>query len=344
MDAMLLETVQHHAATDKVAPPVPRVSVVAPTYHRPELLARCLAALVSQSLDPNEYEIIVADDAASDATCRQVEELAAHAGVTIRYVAVATAHGPAAARNAGWKAAHAPIIAFTDDDTAPDPNWLAAGVAALESDAELAAATGRTVVPLPDAPTDYERNESGLENSEFLTANCFCRRDVLKELGGFDERFRAAWREDSDLHFALLRSGRRIARVADAVVVHPVRPASWGISLKQQRKVQYDALLYKKHPALYQQRIRARPPSRYYLTVVTLAAGATALALGYFAVGVAALIVWAGLTVAFCLRRLRGNARTLRHVAEMALTSALIPPLSIFWRLYGAARFRVLFW
>ena len=53
-----------------------RVSVVVPTYRRPDLLARCLAALAAQDLDPADYEIIVADDAASDATRRQVEDWA----------------------------------------------------------------------------------------------------------------------------------------------------------------------------------------------------------------------------------------------------------------------------
>jgi GT2 family glycosyltransferase len=328
----------------KLAPPELRLSVVVPTYRRPALLARCLAALVGQSLRSDDYEIVVADDAADEATRRQVEELAGHAGVAIRYVPVTGRHGPAAARNAGWRAARGPVIAFTDDDTVPDPGWLAAGIAALESDPGLAAVTGRTVVPLPEAPTDYERNESGLQNSEFLTANCFCRREALEALGGFDERFRAAWREDSDLHFALLRQGRRIARVADAVVAHPVRPALWGVSLKQQRKVQYDALLYKKHPELYRERIRARPPWRYYVTVLALLLGIAALLLGYVVAGAVALLAWAALTLEFCSRRLRGNARTVRHIAEMAVTSALIPPLSIFWRLYGAVRFRVLFW
>jgi glycosyltransferase involved in cell wall biosynthesis len=343
MDAVMLDAVERPAEA-KLAPPALRLSVVVPTYRRPALLARCLAALVGQSLESDDYEIIVADDAASDKTRQQVEELATHAGVAIRYVLVTARHGPAAARNTGWRAARASVIAFTDDDTVPDPGWLAAGIAALESDPGLAAVTGRTVVPLPEAPTDYERNESGLQSSEFLTANCFCRRDVLQELGGFDERFGAAWREDSDLHFALLRHSRRIARVVDAVVVHPVRPAPWGVSLKQQRKVQYDALLYKKHPELYRERIRARPPWRYYVTVLALLVGGAALALGYVAGGLAAFAVWAALTLEFCVRRLRGNARTVRHIAEMAVTSALIPPLSIFWRLYGAVRFRVLFW
>lgn len=56
-----------------------------------------------------------------------------------------------------------------------------------------------------------------------------------------------------------------------------------------------------------------------------------------------ALGAWATLTIRFCERRLRATSRDPGHVLELIVTSALIPPLSVFWRLYGALRFRVLF-
>ena len=67
-------------------------------------------------------------------------------------------------------------------------------------------------------------------------------------IGGFDERFPEAWREDSDLQFTLLEQGYTIKPAPQAVVTHPVRPAPWGVGLKMQRKSQFEALLYKKHP------------------------------------------------------------------------------------------------
>jgi GT2 family glycosyltransferase len=324
-----------------------RVSVVIPTYRRPDLLACCLAAVLGQDFDPADYEVVVADDAADDATRRGapakrvVEELAADARPAVRYVAVTGNHGPAAARNRGWRAARGEVVAFTDDDTVPDPGWLAAGVPPFERDPELAAVTGQTVVPRPERPTDYERNEAGLESAEFLTANCFVRRAVLEQLGGFDERFTAAWREDSDLHFRLLAAGAKVVKVPGAVVVHPVRPAPWGVSLRQQRKTFFDALLYRKHPRLYRQRIRRRPPWDYYVTVAALTAGTAAAALGRWPVALAAAVVWSVLTGRFLAPRLRGTSRAPGHVTEMVVTSALIPPLSVFWRLAGAVRYRV---
>jgi len=57
----------------------------------------------------------------------------------------------------------------------------------------------------------------------------------------------------------------------------------------------------------------------------------------------AATLAWLALTVRLCLRRLEGTAHSASHVAEMALTSVLLPPLSVFWRLAGAVRYRVRF-
>jgi hypothetical protein len=128
----------------------------------------------------------------------------------VRYIALTGAHGPAAARNAGWRGARGAILAFTDDDCIPDPGWLRAGLSAFTGD--VAGADGTIVVPLPERPTDYQRDTAGLAGAEFATANCFYRRDVLAAVGGFDERFSMAWREDSDLFFALLERGYEVAR------------------------------------------------------------------------------------------------------------------------------------
>jgi glycosyltransferase involved in cell wall biosynthesis len=320
-----------------------RVSVVVPTYRRPELLDRCLDALAVQTMAPDSYEIVVADDAASDATLRQIEGFASKAACKIRYISVVQVHGPAAARNAGWRAARAPITAFTDDDTVPDPGWLEAGTGALERDIELAAVTGQVIVPLTSPPTDYERNEAGLETAEFVTANCFCRRSVLEMLDGFDERFTSAWREDSDLHFRLLEHGAKLMKAPAAVVVHPVRPASWGISVRLQRKSQFDALLYKKHPSLYRQHIWRLPPLDYYAIVSSFATALVATILGAWIACVLAIAVWAALMGRFLGRRLRGTSHAPAHVLEMLITSLFIPFLSVFWRLRGAVKFRVWF-
>ncbi|MCA1723248.1 MAG: glycosyltransferase [Thermomicrobia bacterium] len=202
---------------------------------------------------------------------------------------------------------------------------------------------GRIIVPLPPAPTDYERDVAGLERAEFATANCFYRREALDAVGGFDERFTAAWREDADLFFTLLERGDRVAYAPDAVVVHPVRPARWGVSIRQQRKSVFNALLYKKHPALYRDRIQRVPPLHYYGVVAGLLATAIGILRGNRRLTQVGCGLWVVFTERFCARRLHNTARAPRHIVEMAATSIAIPPLSIFWRLRGALRFRALF-
>lgn len=320
-----------------------RVSVVIPTLGRPRLLRRCLSALVRQTLPPDSFEIIVVDDGRSQTTRDIVAAYAGRSGAP-RLVVIEPApgaHGPAAARNAGWRAAQAPVIAFTDDDTVPALNWLAQ---ALNHFPDWASAiSGRVRVPLPDAPTDWQRTTAGLDGAEFVTANCLVRRAALDVVGGFDERYERPWREDSDLYFALLEHGYRVVAAPSALVLHPARPAPWGVSLRQQRNMLFDALLYKKHRELYRAKIAALPPLRYYAAVgllVTSLLCASFGAWGYAAVALAGWLLW---TLWFTAVRLHGARHTLRDALEMLVTSAAIPVLAVFWRLAGAVRYRVWF-
>ncbi len=322
----------------------PRVSVVVPTYKRPRMLARCLASLVMQSLPAHTYEIIVCDDGCDVETYEVVVSWAAQlhaAGYGIVYVPVTDTQGPAGARNRGFRVARAPVIAFTDDDTIADRRWLERGLSALREGAS--AVSGRIQVPVPAHPTDYEVDAAGLSRAEFATANCFVHRHMLDLIGGFDTRYTSAWREDSDLQFSILRAGGTIARADDAVVLHPVRPARFGVSMSQQRKSQFDALLYKKHRKLYRTRVAPSRPWLYYAIVGFGVATAVAAAAGERNTAIAGAIGWAALTALFAWRRLRATAHTPRHILEMVVTSVVIPPLSLFWRLYGALKFRVAF-
>jgi GT2 family glycosyltransferase len=167
------------------------------------------------------------------------------------------------------------------------------------------------------------------------------RRAALAEVGGFDERFERAWREDSDLQFTLLEESARIARCADAVVAHPVRPERWGVSLRQQKNVFYDALLYKKHPRLYRERILAAPPWNYYSVVALSIAAALFSFAGVIGSALVSAVVALILIAALARRRLRGTSHAPAHVVEMLVTSAAIPFLSVYWRLRGAIHFRV---
>ncbi len=331
-------------------------SIIIPTFKRHDLLLRALAAACQQLFPADEYEVVVADDAECPATRQLVESMAASSKCELRYVPVLHRHGPAAARNCGWREARGDILAFTDDDCIPDPLWLASGVRALlgaasftedesrtsdEASAvkEVQAAWGKLVMPIPSTPTDYERDSSGLANATFVTANCFVKREALAIVGGFDEQFRLAWREDTDLYFRLLEHGMYVRHVPQAIVVHPVRPARWGVSLFQQAKSQFDVLLYRKHPQLYRNHIPPFP-FLYVLIVGSSIVSLIAYLLGAYDTASLLAAAWIGLTARFAWKRLRGTSHSISHLLEMLVTSIAIPWLAIFYRImgYGAGK------
>ncbi len=149
-------------------------------------LLRLLDCLVGQTVVRERFEVVIGDDGSTDGS---TEGLAtAHGWVT---VAPGPPRNSYAARNRAAKAARAPVLAFCDADCLPEPEWLAAGLAALEG-ADLAAGLIRYVVP--ERPTvwtllDLENKDHELQlamgNAE--TANLFVRRELFEQLGGFDD-------------------------------------------------------------------------------------------------------------------------------------------------------------
>lgn len=320
------------------------ISVVIATRNRPHLLSHCLASLLWQRFDPARFEIIVVDAEPNACTRDIVTDWAVHAkrhGPRIMYIPSGRTRGIAAARNLGWRAARGEVIAFTNDDTVARPDWLQNGWNAF--DQHVQAVWGRVIVPYSTSARDYERQRKILEPTEFTSANCFCRALVLEELGGFDERFTMAWRDDQDLHFRLLEGSSRIVYAPSAVMTTPLRPPAWGESLRGQKKLQAEALLYKKHPKLYKQKIRRKSDWDCYLIVAALLSLLIALAAGQTAVAIASGITWLFFTVWFAAERRPVMPSTTGRFIELVVTAILAPPLVIFWRLVGAVRFRVPF-
>jgi glycosyltransferase involved in cell wall biosynthesis len=130
-----------------------QVSVVVATHRRAHLLPSLFDGLSAQvagdaALVADQLEVVVVDDASPDDTPIVLARLAEAADFTVRVIRQPENRGPAAARNAGWKASVAPIVAFTDDDCVPQPGWIDALVAAVRGGADIA--QGRTE-PDPEA-------------------------------------------------------------------------------------------------------------------------------------------------------------------------------------------------
>lgn len=314
------------------------ISVIIPTYQRPDLLRRCLHALANQSFSKENYEVIVVSDGPDEITRQTVEQFFKQ----FIFLSTPEKKGPAAARNYGWKYASGILIAFTDDDTIPNADWLCNIWQSYKGEREIAY-TGRVKVPVSNPPTDYEKNIAGLETADFVTANCCCTKAALEKTGGFDERFSMAWREDSDLEFQLILHQIPIVRLEDAVVVHPVRGAPWGISIKEQKKGMFNALLYKKYPQLYRKKIKPRPLWNYYVMVSASLVFITTVFSEYKNVATISFLIWFLFASSFVYKRLRNTSKKPDHVAEMILTSICIPFISIYWQLCGAWKYKVLF-
>lgn len=322
-----------------------RISVVIPTWRRPSLLLDCLHALSLQHFPVDHFEVIVVSDGDDPATADALRSWRGPDRLQLQYLQLPVKGGPAAARNMGWQNAVGQLVAFTDDDCQPEPDWLESLWCRHRASQTPMAYTGKVVVPLPagKAITDHARNTAHLAVADFITANCACTRDALLLTGGFDEEFTMAWREDSDLEFKLLRQHIPIQFVPTAVVRHPVRPTKWGSSMREQRKGAFNALLYRKHPDLYNERIGQAPPLLYYAMVLSLIAAIGSAAAGHTALAGFLLSLWVIAWLYFTGKRLTGTSHSLSHIAEMLVTSAIIPFLSVYWHFYGMVKYRSFF-
>ena len=321
------------------------ISVVIPTFRRPALLHKCLNAILAQHCPDCSFDVTIVSDGPDPATESLVQKIkCAYPGFPLYFHSLEKKAGPAAARNHGWKNSTGELIVFTDDDCIPSANWLAGYWARYQAhNQNLIAFTGKVEVPVPEKPTDYEKNVSHLSTAEFITANCACSRHALEMVNGFDEAFPVAWREDSDLQFRLMEKQVPIVHVQEAEVCHPVRPASWGSSLRDQQKSMFNALLFKKHPGFYRKRIAESPVWNYYVIFFSTIAAVAAAILNAPDALVAALFCWLLAVVSFLVRRLKGTDPSVSHRFEMVVTSVLIPYLSIYWTIRGALRYKVFF-
>lgn len=321
-----------------------KISVIIPTYRRTFLLKRCIDSVAKQDFDFKSYEIIVVCDGCDRGTETVVNEFKQKYPEHIfQFAQTNKRSGPACARNVGWHLASGELIVFTDDDCFAHYSWLNNFWNAYrQCGLTTAAFTGNVVVPLPNKPTDFEKNLSNIERSEFVTANCACSKTALETVDGFDESFSMAWREDSDLHFKLLSANIPIFKINDALIIHPVRNAKWGVSLYEQKKSMYNALLYKKFPTFYRTRIESEPHWSYYFIIFFFLAALVFAFTQIWLLLFLCLMSWFSLTSNFFINRISGTSKKITHVFEMIITSLLIPFLSVYWTLYGSFRFKKL--
>jgi histidinol-phosphate phosphatase family protein len=312
----------------------PTVDVVVPTIGRPSL-QRLLTQL--RAIDhPALGRVVVVDDRRVDGPSL------AQDGVV---VARSGGRGPAAARNVGWHRCLAPWVCFVDDDVVLRDGWFEALLHDIgEAGPKTAAVQGRVRVPLPPdrRPTDRERCVAGLESAPWITADMAIRRTALVAVGGFDERFRRAYREDTDLALRLQERGWQL-ELGRRGVDHPVTHASTWWCVQAQRGNADDALMTRLHGRDWRVRAGATRGALHAhvattgvaaATLATLAAGRptrwTALGAGW----------WGARTARWAWTRIAPGPRSAGEIVRMIVTSIAIPPVATAWALIGRARAR----
>lgn len=209
----------------------PFVSVVIPVYNDAQRLAQCLTALQHQTYP---HEVIVVDNRSTQdiqAICEQFK---------VRYC-YEPQPGNNAARNRGILAAKGEVIAITDADCVPDPNWLAAGVKAIATVPLIGGAirfsfrgSRPNVVEYADS-LSYLRQQDYIQSEHYAAgANLFIHRRVFEAVGYFDERLLNLG--DKEFCQRAHRAGFAIAYCAEAAVQHPARSTLKALLYKAQRQ------------------------------------------------------------------------------------------------------------
>ena len=211
----------------------PDVSVVVVSWNGRQYLEPCLNALLSQQ--GVDFEVIVVDNGSTDATT----DLVRAQYPSVRLVTLPHNRGYTGGNNAGAREARGRRVAFLNNDTVPEPEWLVRLCAGLQIDTGFLLATSRIVYMHDPAIVDSagdgmfrsggafkwhhgapaERALTSREVFSVCGAACLIERSVFEELGGFDEHFFAS-HEDVDLSYRARLRGYRCRYVADAVVRH----------------------------------------------------------------------------------------------------------------------------
>lgn len=233
----------------------PRFSVVVPTLDRPEHLTQLMTRLASQT--SQGFEVVVVDQS-SEAW----KDRASFPGLDLCYLRHPV-RGAVRARNLGAFIARGAVLAFTDDDCRPAPDWLAKAAVYFDEPAVVGVEglVRSERIGDPDYRSVTNEHFRGLG---FMTANFFIRAEDFYALGGFDVRFDDPhFREDTDLGWRALARGA-IPFGYDVQVFHPAHRREEGRESRAERDrfFEKDALLLKKHPDRFRTLFLAEPENK----------------------------------------------------------------------------------
>ncbi|HYS38859.1 MAG TPA: glycosyltransferase [Pseudonocardiaceae bacterium] len=228
----------------------PRVSVVVCAYNAEPTIGECLDAALS--LDYPDYEVIVVNDGSADATA------AILGGYPVRVISTEN-RGLSSARNSGLDAADGEIVAYLDSDAYPDPHWLrylshtfmttdVVGVGGPNLPPPGDGVIAECVARAPGGPAHVLLSDTVAEH--IPGCNMAFRVAALRQIGGFDPRFRAAG-DDVDICWRLQDRGWTLGFGPAAVVWHHRRNSVRAYWRQQRGYGRAEALLADKWPEKY---------------------------------------------------------------------------------------------
>lgn len=227
-----------------------KYSVIIPAYNAEDTIRDCLNSLINQSINKEEYEIIVVDDGSTDGTGEIVREY------PVKYFRQSN-HGPASARNHGSRNCQGEILLFTDSDCLPAFNWIEEITNPLQ-ELDVVAVKGvyrtrqRSLVAR-FAQLEFEERYELLKRAKYIdmvdTYSAAFRKDIFLQMGGFDESFPAANNEDTDLSYRLSLKDQKMVFSPKAVVYHLRHPDTICKYLKQKIwRGYWRMIVYKRYP------------------------------------------------------------------------------------------------
>jgi GT2 family glycosyltransferase len=219
------------------------ITVTIATLDRADALARCLDALLAGTRLP--AEVVVVDQGTGDGAATVVDQRCS-GPLSIRYIQQ-DRHGLSVSRNTALLHASCPVVAVTDDDCVPAPDWIASLERAFDSPARPDVVTGRVLPVGPATPEQYAiAPREGTQRADYRGRtlpwligsgnNYAVKRDWYLRVGGCDERLgvgspgQAA--EDMELFYGLLRQGARVSFEPDVTVFHERHSAAKRLSTR----------------------------------------------------------------------------------------------------------------
>lgn len=210
------------------------ISVIIPAYNAAKTIRNTVEAVISPKGLPAKPEIIVVDDGSNDDTVKILKDYPDVITIT------QPNSGPATARNTGAFFSKGEIVVFTDSDTIPHPDWLYELTKPFE-DNRIYATTGTYSIANPENElAQFIQREIALKHSNYKdfilfggSYNLAIRKRLFTQIGGFNEEYKKASGEDTEICYKILKEGHKIKYVPTAIVSH-YHPEKLGKYLKTQ--------------------------------------------------------------------------------------------------------------